>query len=70
MTEHPRAGRYARFNLGVAQIRSGDAAAGGATLDELGRSGAPDEELRSLRDRANVALGFSACTTASSRAPT
>ena len=60
MTEHPRAGRYARFNLGVAQIRSGDAAGGSATLDELGRSGAPDEELRSLRDRANVALGFSA----------
>ena len=60
LTEHPRAGRYARFNLGVAMIRSGDAAGGSAVLDELGRSGAPDEELRSLRDRTNVALGFSA----------
>ena len=60
LTEQPRAGRYARFNLGVALIRSGDAAGGSAVLDELGRGGAPDEELRSLRDRTNLALGFSA----------
>ena len=54
--------RYVRFNLGIALIRSGDAAGGTAVLDELGRAGAENEEYRSLRDRANVALGFAALT--------
>jgi len=54
------AGQYARFNLGVALIRSGNTAGGSALLDELGRAPAENEELRSLRDRANVALGFAA----------
>ena len=54
------AGRYARYNLGVALIRSGDIAGGMALLDELGRAPAEDEEQRSLRDKANVALGFAA----------
>jgi len=55
--------RYARFNLGVALMKTGradDAARGVAVLDELGRAPAEDEEFRSLRDRANVALGFGA----------
>jgi tetratricopeptide (TPR) repeat protein len=51
---------YARFNLGVALIRSGDVEGGKALLDEVGRSPMPDEELRTLRDQANVALGFTA----------
>lgn len=53
-----RTGRYARFNLGVALIRSGDEAGGSAILDALGREPAENEEYRALRDRANVALGF------------
>lgn len=53
---------YARFNLGVALIRSGDVEGGKALLDELGRTPMPDEELRTLRDQANVALGFAALT--------
>lgn len=52
------AARYARYNLGVALIASGDKAGGTAWLDDIGRAGAPDEETRSLRDQANVALGF------------
>jgi hypothetical protein len=52
--------RYARYNLGIALIRDGDSARGSAVLDELGRAPAADEEYRSLRDRANVALGFAA----------
>jgi len=60
MTASAGASRYARFNLGVALIRSGDAARGSALLDELGKSPAPNEEYRSLRDRANLALGFAA----------
>jgi tetratricopeptide (TPR) repeat protein len=53
-------GQYARYNLGVALIRSGDFERGRALLDELGKAPAANEELRSLRDRANVALGFAA----------
>jgi hypothetical protein len=53
---------YARFNLGVALIRSGDVAGGKALLDEVGKTPMPDEELRTLRDQANVALGFAALT--------
>lgn len=54
--------RYVRFNLGIALIRAGDTAGGTAVLDEIGKAGAEDEEYRSLRDRANVALGFAALT--------
>jgi len=54
--------RYVRYNLGIALIRAGDAAKGTAVLDELGKAPAEDEEYRSLRDRANVALGFAALT--------
>jgi hypothetical protein len=55
-----QASRYARFNLGVALVKSGDVPAGSALLDEVGRLPSADEEQRSLRDRANVALGFAA----------
>ena len=51
---------YARFNLGVALIKSGDVAQGSALLDQIGSAPASDEEQRALRDRANLALGFAA----------
>ncbi len=51
---------YLRFNLGVALVKSGDPARGAALLDELGRMPGPNEEIRSLRDKANVALGYTA----------
>ena len=51
---------FARFNLGVALVKSGDAARGSALLDEIGRAPAENEEQRSLRDRANLALGVAA----------
>lgn len=60
MADSPDAGRYARFNLGVALIRSGDSAGGQRWLQALGVARADDEEQRSLRDKANVALGFAA----------
>jgi hypothetical protein len=52
--------RYVRYNLGVALIKGGDTELGTAVLDELGRSTADTEEFRSLRDKANVALGYAA----------
>ena len=54
------AGAYSRFNLGVAMIRNGDLEGGSKLLDELGRTPAANEEYRSLRDKANVAMGFAA----------
>jgi hypothetical protein len=56
----PGGSRYARYNLGVALIKSGETARGVALLDELGRAPAASEEMRSLRDKANVALGYAA----------
>jgi outer membrane protein assembly factor BamD (BamD/ComL family) len=50
---------YARFNLGVALVRSGDVNAATGILDELGDIDPFNEELAALRDRANLALGYS-----------
>ncbi|PPE70285.1 hypothetical protein IS481_10285 [Caldimonas thermodepolymerans] len=60
LTREPEGAEYARYNLGVALVRGGDAAAGSGWLDALGQAPARDEERRSLRDKANVALGFAA----------
>jgi hypothetical protein len=49
---------YARFNLGVALVRAGDTARGRQFLDQVGTLQAVNEEQASLRDRANLALGF------------
>ncbi len=51
---------YARFNLGVALFQAGRAEEGARVLDELGRAPAAGEELQSLRDKANLALGVEA----------
>lgn len=49
---------YARFNLGVAMVRSGRIADAERVLDEVGRAGGRGEELSALRDKANLALGY------------
>ena len=68
------AGLYARYNLGVALLRSGDTERGTVLLDELGLATEVPEkakgkdapaplsldEFQNLRDKANVALGFTA----------
>jgi len=51
---------YARFNIGVALVRTGAAAPGRQFLEQVGTMPAGDEEKYSLRDRANLALGFAA----------
>jgi hypothetical protein len=51
---------YARFNLGVALIKSGREARGIELLDEIGKAPAATEESAALRDKANLALGFAA----------
>ncbi|MEO8921503.1 MAG: hypothetical protein ABI330_01500 [Caldimonas sp.] len=54
--------RYVRYNLGIALLKSGESKRGTEMLEAVGKESAPNEEFRSLRDRANVALGFSALT--------
>jgi len=50
---------YAKFNLGVALVRNGQVDAAADILDELGDLNPFNEELTSLRDKANLALGYS-----------
>ncbi|MBT8078786.1 MAG: tetratricopeptide repeat protein [Gammaproteobacteria bacterium] len=49
---------YARYNLGVAMVRSGRVNAAADILESLGSIQPYNEELSSLRDKANLALGY------------
>ena len=49
---------YAKFNLGVAMVRSGNVNGAAELLDELGDIDPVNEEMSSLRDKANLALGY------------
>jgi hypothetical protein len=49
---------YARYNLGVALLRLDRSDEAIRQLDQLGRSPAATPELRDLRDKANLALGY------------
>jgi hypothetical protein len=60
---------YARFNLGVALVRAGQPERGRVLLDQVGALNAANEEQAALRDRANLALGFSMLQQAGSGDP-
>lgn len=49
---------YAKFNLGVAMVRSGRVEDASAMLDAVGNLRPYNEELSALRDKANLALGY------------
>ncbi len=49
---------YAKFNLGVALVRSGKVNEASRILNQLGKLDPLNEELASLRDKANLALGY------------
>jgi len=49
---------YAKFNIGVALVRSGRVDAAAKLLNDLGDMDPFNEELTSLRDKANLALGY------------
>ena len=49
---------YAKFNIGVALVRSGRVDEAREFLDELGNLNPFNDELSSLRDKANLALGY------------
>ncbi len=50
---------YARFNLGVAFVRLNRQEDGARQLERVGRSSAASAEALDLRDKANLALGYS-----------
>jgi tetratricopeptide (TPR) repeat protein len=50
---------YAQFNLGVALVRKGRLPDAIPHLDQVGRMDTSNEELLALKDKANLALGFS-----------
>jgi hypothetical protein len=49
---------YARFNIGVALVRTGRLDEAARLLDAVGQIPAETEELAALRDKANLALGY------------
>jgi Flp pilus assembly protein TadD len=49
---------YAKFNIGVALVRLGRTDEAAKLLDDLGNLDPFNEELTSLRDKANLALGY------------
>jgi TolA-binding protein len=49
---------YARFNLGVALVRSNRFDQGVKLLDQVGQMDRTNRELDALRDKANLALGY------------
>lgn len=53
-----RQSAYTRYNLGVALINDGRAGQGVNVLDRVGRLSPKNEEELSLRDKANLALGY------------
>jgi hypothetical protein len=50
--------QFARFNLGVALVRSDRLADGARLLDAVGSIATDNEEMLALKDKANLALGF------------
>lgn len=49
---------YAKFNVGVALVRSGRVDEAARLLDDLGNLNPFNDELAALRDKANLALGY------------
>ena len=49
---------FGQYNLGIAALRSGDHQTGVTILNELGESDPNSMELRSIREKANLVLGF------------
>lgn len=49
---------YAKYNLGISLIKSGQNVEGTKLLNEIGSLQTEDTELKALRDKTNVALGY------------
>lgn len=51
-------GTYGTYNLGMAMLNAGQVERGVKELDKVGRRNYSSPEMRSLKDQANLALGF------------
>jgi len=49
---------YASYNMGVALIKSGDSLEGTRLLNQISELETDDDELKALRDKTNIALGY------------
>jgi hypothetical protein len=49
---------YARYNLGVALVKTGNTSSGKDMLNAVGTIQTRDKEMAALKDKANVALGY------------
>ena len=49
---------FARFNLGIALYKGGHEIEGAEILSEVGEVSSDDEEVKALRDKANLAIGY------------
>jgi len=49
---------YAKYNMGIALIKSGDNVEGTQLLREISHLKTDDDELKALKDKTNVALGY------------
>ena len=56
--EHKDWQAYAQFNMGIALIKTAHTAAGTRFLTRVGQLNTDDEELKALKDKANIALGY------------
>ena len=50
---------YVRFNLGVALIRAGEEQEGRKLVEQVGELRSNDPDMKALRDKANLAMGYS-----------
>ena len=58
LRSHSDWAQYGRYNLGVALIKAGETDKGVLLLEQIARAPAKGEEMLTLRDKANLALGF------------
>ena len=58
ITGNSRTGSYARYNLGVTYFNMRNFNDGIEILEKLGQSNFRNEELKNLKDQANITLGF------------
>lgn len=61
--------RYARYNLAIALIRAGHTQKGTALLDQINRLPPSTEEELTLRDKANIAIGYASLRNGASPPP-
>ena len=54
---------FVRYNLGVALIRSGEVQEGNSLIKQVGQLKSNDPDIKALRDKANLALGYSILNT-------